>query len=85
MRHEERLNDLQGYYSLPYSGDPFEGKVIQLDKQAFDLLFQNYSNGQDEGRFRDKLERYDLWLHDKPYKVTENWLCMICKWMEKDK
>lgn len=85
MKNTDKLNDLTGYYTLPWSGEPFEGEVIQLDKQSFNILFQNYSGGMDEWRFRQKLEKYDEWFADKPLKVYENWLKYIIDWMEKDK
>jgi hypothetical protein len=70
------------YYSLPNTKEPFEGKVIKLDSAAFDYLFQNYASTS-EYEFREKLQRYDEWLSDKPYKVYNNWVNHIVKWLNK--
>lgn len=77
------LEDLTGYYSLPFSGEPFEGDVIKLDPQSFGILFNQYSRTT-EDKFREKLERMDEWFYDKPYRVQQGWLRYITQWMQKD-
>jgi len=73
-----------GYYTFPFSGEPYEGDVIQLHKEQMRVLYQTYAfNGED--RFRDKLDRYDKWLFDKPHKVQERWLNYITKWLTEER
>lgn len=74
----------KGYYTLPFTWEPFEGEVIELDKEAMNVLFQHYSDGN-EYKFRQTLERYDEWFFDKPYKVASKWLTYITKWLQTEK
>jgi hypothetical protein len=88
MKHQRKKNktydEFEGYYTMPCTREPFEGEVIKLDGQSFNILFQNYSDG-DEFKFREKLENMDEWLSNKPYKITANWLNYIVKWLQKHK
>jgi len=72
------------YYSLPSTKEPFDGQVIKLDADAFDYLFQNYSDGN-EYKFREQLHKMDCWFHDKPYKIymKDGWVKHIVKWLQK--
>lgn len=80
---KEILDRYKGYYTLPFSGDGFEGEVIKLDPESFNILYQRFCE-HDEHRFRTKLEKMDDWFFDKPYKVYSNWLTHILKWMERE-
>lgn len=85
MKHKDRLNALTGYYTLPFSGEDFDGDVIKLDAKSFNILFQNFHSNGSEWAFREKLIKYDKWFYNKPYKVTENWLKYIIEWLQKEK
>lgn len=71
-----------GYYTLPCAKEPYEGQVLKLTGDEFYLLFQRYSETTEQG-FRDKLDRIDSWFIDKPYRVQENCLSYLPKWLIK--
>ena len=79
VKFEEKKNkvieDCSGYYTLPCAKEPFEGEVIKLSGDEFYVMFQKY--GIDEFAFRDKLERFDQWFHDKPTRVQQAWLKIL--------
>jgi len=74
----------KGYYTFPFSGEGFEGDVIQLDREAMRVLFQTYTVSG-EHKFREGLERMDEWFFDKPYRVQQKWLQYVVKWLQKEK
>lgn len=77
-KHEIEQNF--GYYSFPYSGEPFNGTVVNLTKDEFKIFFEHEGNG-DERKFRERLERMDNWFVNKPYKVQQQWPHLIAKWI----
>jgi len=83
----DRIENAEGYYSLPRIVEPYEGEVIKLDAKSLNLLYQTYSNNGDPHQFVEKLEQYDEWFQDKPHKVYADgkWLNHIIKWMIRDK
>ena len=81
-KKKEVYEEANDYYSIPNTKEGFKGDVIELNGEEFNLFFQKYSNGLTEYRFRDKLERMDNWLSDKPYKVTQNWINYIPQWLQ---
>ncbi len=85
-RMKQRIEEAKGHYSFPFSGNSFEGKVIKLDKESFNLFFQTCSDG-DEGKFCEKLERMDMWFEDKPHKVyaDNKWITLVAKWLKREK
>ncbi len=78
------LDELSGYYTLPCSREPFEGAVIKLSGDEFYVMFQKYSNGRTENKFRDKLEKLDTWFYDKPVRVYNNYLHYVTTWLQKE-
>lgn len=76
------IEETTGYYTLPCSRDPFDGKVVKLSGDEFYLFFQLYSETS-EYDFREKLERIDEWFLDKPYKVQSKYVEYLPKWLKK--
>ena len=79
-----RLGDLlepyKGYYSFPFSGEPYEGEIINLNEEECRIFFHIEGSG-DEYKFREKLHRMDEWFYDKPYNVQVNWKKHVAKWL----
>ena len=73
--------ELNGYYSIDNSKQPFIGNVIELTGEEFNAYFQRFCDGRAEYQFREKLEKMDEWFYDKPYKVQKNWMNYIAKWL----
>lgn len=71
------------YYNFLFSGEPFAGAVINLDPDAFNLLFQTYSNG-DERKFREMIANRDDWYSTQSYSIQRNWLPQTTKWLQKN-
>jgi len=84
---KQRLEDSEGYYSLPRITEPFEGQVIKLDAKALNMLYQTYSMNGDQYQFIEKIEKMDIWMADKPHKVYADmkWLTLIVSWLQRDK
>ena len=73
-----------GYYTFPFSGEPYEGDGIKLHKEEVRVLYQTYIQTSEEA-FRRKLDRFDEWFFDKPHKVQLKWMQYITKWLQKEK
>lgn len=83
-KKKEVIEELSDYYSIPIQKDAFNGNVIKLSGEEFNAFYQNYHNGRDAYSFREKLHKMDEWFFDKPYKVQQNWMNYIARWMSKD-
>ena len=81
----KKLNDIIqdsfSYYSFEFSGEPFEGEVIQLNADECRVYFNMEGRG-DEHRFRERLQKMDAWFIGKPYKVQQNALSYVAKWLK---
>ena len=82
-KKKELYDEVNGYYSIPNTKEPFHGDVIELSGDEFNVYFQKFGQGMSEYQFRDRLESMDIWLSDKPYNVTKNWMSYIPKWLMK--
>ena len=58
--------------------------MIQLDGNAFNVWFQEYSFG-DEGKFRKLISDRDNWYSTQSPKVYEKWLDQTTKWLSRNK
>ena len=84
----QKLNDIietyTGYYSLTddFSGEGFEGENFELNADECKVFFGMEGSG-DEHRFREKLNKMDEWFIGKPYKIKQNALNYVAKWLRK--
>ncbi len=76
-------DECNDYYSIGCTKDAYEGEIIKLNGEEFNIYYQKYGNGRTEYQFRDKLDAMDYWLSDKPYRVTQNWMKYIPQWLNK--
>lgn len=72
-------------FPFAFSGEGFDGVVIKLDGDAFNLWFQEYSFNGDEDKFRAIIKKRDDWYSIQPYKTHKNWLDDTTKWLLKNK
>jgi hypothetical protein len=82
-KRKEAYEEANDYYTIPCTKEGYEGDVIELNGEEFNVYYQKYGAGRTEAQFRDKLDRCDYWLHDKPYRVQQNWMGYVPKWMMK--
>jgi hypothetical protein len=76
----EILEAYTGYYTFPFSGEPFNGTVINLNPDECKIFFQMEGKG-DEHKFRERLLSMDNWFTNKPYSVQQNWAKHVAKWL----
>jgi len=85
MKHiKDLVEEHFGYYTFPFSGEGFNGNVIELDGDSCRVYFNTEGSG-DEAKFRAKLERIDEWFTTKPYKVQKRWQELTMNWLAKPK
>jgi hypothetical protein len=82
-KRQEVYEECNDYYSIPNSKEGFAGDVININGEEFNVLFQKLGAGRDEFWFREKIEKIDQWLSDKPYKVTQHWQKYLPQWIRR--
>lgn len=81
MRRIDDITDkYAGYYSFEFSGEPFEGAVIKTNPKETQVLFGIEGSG-DEYKFRERLIKMDDWFSAAPYKVQQNHMRYVVKWL----
>lgn len=71
-----------GYYTVPFSFEPFEGQVICYNGDELNVLFQRFWDG-DEYSFREKLHKMDEWFVSKPPHIQDRWERYVPEWLQR--
>lgn len=67
-----------------FSGEAFNGQVIDLTPENFNLWFQKYGRGDDEHKFRRLLRGRDEWYAKQPYSIQQKWVYDTTKFLIKN-
>lgn len=81
---KELIDEHFGYYTFPFSGEGFNGNIIELDGDSCRVYFNTEGSG-DEAKFRRRMEKMDEWLTTKPYKVQKRWQELVMNWLRKER
>lgn len=77
--------NLSGYYTLPFSGEGFEGEVIKLDREGFGLLYNQYGwMHSSEHDFRERLHKMDEWFVQASGRAQQNYVNLVTRFLHKD-
>ena len=68
-----------------FSGLPFNGVVIQLDAESFNIWFQKFSFDGDEEKFRKIIQKRDNWYSTQGYNTQKTWMDKTTSWLMDNK